>query len=182
MFSHYTEFWYCISSTRLNFTGLEPYLSDRIGSTVWPGSALRRLVSAGGRSCHRVGCGGSRTETKLVTLRSHSGREELQIIPRALGGVREECEASHIIWTCSDPSCSSSCRDPTVLFFSLGYEESSSVPPMILPGNVQGWPNQAHSLSFCVPFCKSFSWITALIVFFLFLDLSWPAFLFYFSI
>lgn len=47
MFSHYTEFWYCISSTSVNFTGVGPYLADRIRWTVRPASGLTWLVSAG---------------------------------------------------------------------------------------------------------------------------------------
>ncbi len=69
-------------------------------------------------------------------------------------------EALHAV----TPPCSSS--------FS-GINELASGLPLLLLGSIQGLPNQAHGFkSFCVPFCKSFSWITALIVFFSFCALG----------
>lgn len=57
--------WYCISSTSVNFTGLGPYLSDRVRWAVPPGSVLRWLVSAGA-------AGGSRAEAKhLRNVKGH---------------------------------------------------------------------------------------------------------------
>lgn len=55
--------------------------------------------------------------------------------------------------------------------YFLGIKEPAPVLPLLLPLSIQGLPRQAHSfIFFYVPFCKSFSWITALIVFFSLFD------------
>lgn len=94
--------------------------------------------------------------------RSHSGREELQVIPR-----------SHGVWgrnvkrpVSSEPISvrAEALLAVTPLYSSSfsGINESASVLPLLLPGIIQGLSNQAHSfIFFCVPFCKSFPWITA---------------------
>lgn len=162
VFSHYTEFWYC---TSVNFTGWGPCLSDRVRWTVWPGSALRWFNLRRVYSCREGwATGGSRAVTKKrkKCQRSHSGREELQVIPR-----------SHGVWgrnvkrpVSSEPISvrAEALLAVTPLYSSSfsGINESASVLPLLLPGIIQGLSNQAHSfIFFCVPFCKSFPWITA---------------------
>lgn len=169
MFSHYTEFWYCISLTCVNFTGLGPYLSDLIRGTVQPASAVRWLVS------------GLQSDDKTFKKcqRSHSVRDELQVIT-------QECKASLFAW--SDWSKLRAFMQWPLRTRRLLSWVLTSRPQCCHCYYLEVFRGcliklTALSLSVCHFFFKSFSWITALIVFFLFfiLDSFCPAFWFYFS-
>lgn len=156
MFSHDAEFWYC-RSTSVNFTRLGPYLSngirfDLVSTLVW-------LVSAGAAALAGQAVRGSRAETKQVrNVKGHIlGRWSL---------------ISSQVWAMQWST-------PSLCF--LGITQLAPVLSLLLPDGLQGFPNQAHSFIFYVPFCKSFSWLTALNnLFFFFLHLFWPVFFFLF--
>lgn len=93
MFCHYTEFWYCILLKSVNFTGLGPRFVR------WTWFRPQAIGQCRGCSCHGPGRGRLQgwDKTCKKCQRSHSGQEELQVIPRSLCGARQECKASHVI-------------------------------------------------------------------------------------